>query len=104
MFLILIRFWKMKVSVIDGEVNLVYGANNEITCKIEGPGKIIGLESGNNKSHEDYQENKRKVYHGKLLAYVQSDKNQNSGNIKFKAESPGLESAALDIKNEKKYI
>lgn len=35
-------------------------------------GKLLGLESGDNNSHESYLLNHRRVFHGKLLAYIQS--------------------------------
>ena len=69
---------------------LVYDAANEITFTVEGPAKLLGLESGDLASHEDYKSNKRKLYNGQLLAYVQS--NGKPGNIKITISSPGLPS------------
>jgi len=62
----------IEVTLTDVKGNLVYDAENDISVKIEGPAKLLGLESGSLDSHESYQAAHRKVYRGKLLAYVQS--------------------------------
>lgn len=73
---------------------MVPDADNEVTITIEGPGKLIGLESGDLASHEDYKANKRKVYRGKLLAYMQGVK---PGLVKVTVSSPGLKTSTLEI-------
>jgi beta-galactosidase len=70
-------------------------ADNEITFKIQGEGKIIGLDNGNPVSHEDYQANHRKAFNGLCLVIIQSaDKN---GIIQLSATSPGLKSDSITI-------
>jgi hypothetical protein len=78
----------LTISVVDQDGNLVYDADNEITCELQGPARLLGLESGDNKSHESYQADYRKAYHGKLLAYIQST--LQPGEITVKVTSPGL--------------
>src|SRR5687768_13411079 len=63
----------IEISLHDQNRNLVYDAANEVTLTVEGPAKLLGLESGDLASHEDYGSNKRKVYNGELLAYIQSN-------------------------------
>lgn len=84
---------EMQISDKDGA--LVYDAANEVTVDIEGPAILLGLESGNLSSHEDYKSNKRKAYNGKILAYVQS-KGQ-PGEVKITLHSPGLKSTSIII-------
>jgi hypothetical protein len=85
----------IEIELHDKDGNPVYDATNEITIDIEGPAKLIGLESGNLSSHEDYKANKRKAYNGKLLAYVQSE--EKSGIVRIIISSPGLISKVVEI-------
>jgi beta-galactosidase len=55
---------------------------------------LVGLESGDLASHEDYKASKRKVYHGKLLAYIQGVK---PGVVKITISSPGLKTSIVEI-------
>jgi hypothetical protein len=88
----------IEVNVTDGEGNLVSDANHQITCEIEGAGMIIGMESGDPQSHEDYKLNVRKVYKGKLLIYLQSQRIP--GDISISVTAPSLQSANLRIRSE----
>jgi beta-galactosidase/beta-glucuronidase len=85
----------VEVNILDQDNQLVYDATNELHCELDGPGEIIGIECSNPTSHQDYKANFRQAYHGKLLIYVQA-KDQ-SGTIKLKTSSVGLESSYLEI-------
>ncbi|MEJ6980595.1 glycoside hydrolase family 2 TIM barrel-domain containing protein [Pedobacter sp. P351] len=86
----------IEIQLADNAGNPVYEANNELLLTIEGPAVLLGLESGDLSSHEDYKENKRKVYNGKLLAYVQSG--GQPGRVKITISSPGLKSSTIFLK------
>lgn len=86
---------QLELTVQDEKGNLVYEAANELTIDIQGPATLLGLESGDLASHEDYQSNKRKVYGGRLLAYIQS--NGKPGEVKVTVSSPGLKSAVVSF-------
>ncbi|MFT2008279.1 glycoside hydrolase family 2 TIM barrel-domain containing protein [Pontibacter sp. 13R65] len=77
------------IDIVDSEGNAVYNAENEIAVTVEGPAKLLGLESGSLVSHEDYKANKRKALRGKLLAYLQAE--QKKGEVKVTFQSPGLQ-------------
>jgi len=82
-------------KILDAQGRVVPVADNEITFKIQGEGKIIGLDNGNPVSHEDYQANRRKAFNGLCLVIIQSaDKN---GIIQLSATSPGLKSDSITI-------
>jgi len=85
----------VEVSVVDKDGNIVPDANNLITFDVSGEGKIIGVGSGDQQSHEDYKSNKRKVYNGKCLLVVQS--RNKSGQIRIMATSPGLISSSISL-------
>jgi len=89
----------VEVTILDDNNNLVYKADNQIDCEIEGPGEIIGIECSNPESHQDYQALYRNAYHGKLLIYVRAT--DQAGTIRLKTNSTGLESSSIEIKVEK---
>lgn len=89
----------VELTVTDRDGNLVYDAANEVTVLVDGPAKLLGLESGNLASHEDYTANKRKVYNGKLLAYIQS--NGKPGAVTITINTPGLPASTVVITSPK---
>lgn len=86
----------IEITVADKNGNPAWNADNEIMVSIEGPAILLGLESGSSVSHEDYKAGKRKLYNGKLLAYVQSTKS--AGVVKVKLSSPGLQEKVIEYK------
>ncbi|WP_345947961.1 glycoside hydrolase family 2 TIM barrel-domain containing protein [Mucilaginibacter sp. PAMB04274] len=88
----------IEIQLTDKDGNPVYEADNELSIRVEGPAKLLGLESGDLASHESYQANRRKAYHGKLLAYIQSQKSP--GVIKVSVSSAGLAPAMVTLKSQ----
>lgn len=83
------------VSICDKDGNEVYSAMDEITCEINGPVKLLGMEDSNPRNIEDYKDNKQKSYNGKLLIYVQAlDK---PGKAVVKLSAPGLKETSVEI-------
>jgi beta-galactosidase len=83
------------VTLCDKSGNNVYSAENEITCEVTGPVRILGMEDSNPKNIENYKDNKQHTFHGKLLIYLQSlDK---PGKAVIKLSSPGLKPAVVEI-------
>ena len=89
------------VTLNDENGNTVYTAQNEITCEIEGPVRILGMEDANPSNTEDYKDNRQHAFHGKLLIYLQSL--DDSGNALIRLTSPGLKEAVLklEVRDEK---
>lgn len=85
----------VEVTILDQDNNLVYDAENEISCQIEGPGEMIGIECSNPESHQAYKGHDRKAYHGKLLIYVKATDQQ--GMITLNTSSPDLKSSSITI-------
>jgi len=83
----------IELSLKDKDGNLVYAADNPVEVKVEGPAKLLGLESGDLASHESYQSNVRKAYHGKLLAYIQT--NGKAGTVKVTIIPQGMASKTI---------
>ena len=87
----------LTVSVVDKDNRLVPLADNELTFSIEGPGRLLGLESGDLRSHEDYKASKRKAYKGKVLAYIQAT---GPGTITVTVNASGLKSQTIQLESQ----
>lgn len=85
----------VRVEVIDAKGNIVPKADDLISYKISGGGKLIGLENGNPADHEPYQSGKRKVFNGLGLAIIQAGKVP--GKITLTASSEGMKDVSVEI-------
>jgi beta-galactosidase len=63
---------KIMVQVKDQNGLPVMLSDNEVTCTINGPGVLLGLEAGNNSDMTDYTDNVQRVFHGHIAAYIQA--------------------------------
>jgi hypothetical protein len=81
------------VQVVDEKGLPVMLSEDELTCTIDGPGKLLGLEASNNSDMGDYSDNVQRVYHGRLIAYIQAK--EISGKINLKFSAPWLKDAKL---------
>lgn len=86
------------VQVVDEDGMPVMISDNEVTCEIEGPATLLGLEASNNTDMSDYTDNTHRVYHGKILSYIQAT--GETGQIKVRFTSPWLKSVetTIDVK------
>jgi len=71
-------------------------AKNEITVDLNGEGELIGLDSGNQFSHELYKQNKREAYEGRLLLTIRP---KGKGRISVQCRAKNLESGTINIQN-----
>lgn len=85
----------IKVTIVDENGLEVRLADNEISCRVEGPATVIGLESGNNIDMTCPKLEERRVYMGRLMAYVQTNKEDGAVTVSFK--SPLLKSASVSF-------
>jgi hypothetical protein len=60
------------VQIVDENGIPVMLSDDEITCKIEGPARLLGLESSNNSDMGNYRDNVQRTFHGRTLAYIQT--------------------------------
>jgi hypothetical protein len=86
---------QIEVVINDKNGNPVNGATNEVTVAVEGPARLLGIESGDLASHEDYKGTKRQAYHGRLLVFVQAT---TAGPVKVSLQSPGLTGKTVELK------
>ena len=86
------------ISVTD--VNGVFCAEAAdcVTVKVEGKGRLVGISSGDPRSHESCRGKTIKVFKGLMLAVVQTD--NESGEIIITAASPKLEQAVCTCNSQ----
>ncbi len=75
------------VEVVDEEGTVVKLGDNEITCTVEGAARLLGLEGSDNSDMSDYTDNRHRVYHGRLLAYIQTTGGEGPVKVKFASPS-----------------
>lgn len=88
---------QIALEVVDRDGVPVILADDEIICHVEGPGRLLGVESGDNRDMSDYTDNAHRVYKGRLRIYVASE---GEGDIKVGFQSRWLEPLELIIKSE----
>jgi beta-galactosidase len=89
----------INITVFDREGREVPDADNMISFKVEGPGKIIGVGNGDPSSHEPDKcadgAWQRRLFNGKCQLIIQAG--TQPGMIKFNAKATGLWSGGTDI-------
>jgi beta-galactosidase len=91
------------LEVLDQQGRLVPVAGNEVSFKIVGPGRLIGVGNGDPSCHEpdkaaSFSDARRSAFNGLCMAIVQALKQP--GNIRIEATAAGLESASAMIQTE----
>lgn len=74
---------QVAIQVVDKKGVPVMLSNDEITCRVIGGGKLLGLESSNNEDMTDYTDNTQQAYHGRMIAYIKATENSGTINIQF---------------------
>ena len=87
---------QIRVQAVDKNGVPVMLADNEVTCTIAGPAKLLGLEAGNNSDMTDYTDNVQRMFHGHILAYIQATGEESTVTVTF--NSPWLKTTSVTIK------
>ena len=88
----------ISAKIVDAAGNPVPRADNLIRFSVQGEGKIIATDNGNETSMESFQSEDRKAFNGLCLAVVQS--NGKAGSIQITATADGLTKASVEIKSK----
>nr|WP_325289267.1 sugar-binding domain-containing protein [uncultured Bacteroides sp.] len=86
------------IEVVDEQGIPVRLADNEITCRIEGPARLLGLENGNNSDMSEHRDHRQRVWRGCLLAYVQAT--GEAGDIRIRFTSPLLQKTEVVLRGD----
>jgi beta-galactosidase len=75
----------------------VINPNDEsvLSFKVEGPGKLVGLSTGDRTSHQSFTASERKAYHGEVIAIVRAT--GDAGEIKLTVTSGNLPPATITL-------
>jgi len=83
------------VEVQDSQGRYAPLADNAVTFRVSGPGRLIGVGNGDPASHESDKGDSRKAFCGRCAAIVQSTRS--AGEITVEATSPGLKAASVRV-------
>jgi beta-galactosidase len=83
------------IEVRDAQDRVVPITDNEVTFKVSGEGKLIGVGNGDPTDHASDKGTSRKAFSGHCMAVVQSTKKD--GCITVEATSPGLSPSTVTI-------
>ena len=86
---------QIEIQVVDEKGVPVFFSDNEITCRINGPAKLLALEASNPRDMGDYTNNRLRVHKGRMIAYVQATGEKGHATITF--TSHWLEDATVEI-------
>lgn len=86
---------QIEIQVVDKNGVPVYFSDNEITCTIQGPARLLALEASNPRDMGDYTNNRLRVHNGRMIAYIEATGKKGTATINF--SSQWLENAAIEI-------
>ncbi len=89
---------QIEVSITDSEGRPVYLSDNEISCTINGPLRLLSMESGSYTYMGNYRNNKLRVKNGKLIAYLEAKGEKGEAEVIF--SSPWLEESRVRLTME----
>ena len=84
----------IKCEIVDNQGNIISYANNSVSIRVEGPGELVGIGTGNPISEEMYNGTIRYAYEGKLLVIV---KRKGFEELKVTAISNNLEVGYISL-------
>jgi beta-galactosidase len=87
------------VTIVDKDDVLVPRAKSRVRFSIDGPGEIVATDNGDPTSFESFPSRERNAFNGLCLVIVRA-KPEQTGTITLKAESDGLQEAAVALRRE----
>ncbi len=85
----------LTIETKDEQGNPVENASDYVTVKVEGPGRLLGLDNGDSTDYDAYKGCTRKLFSGKLLAVIGST--AQAGKITVTVSGEGLIPASVEI-------
>ena len=85
----------IEVDIGDADSNSIFSATNTVQFTMTGPGRSLGIASGDWNSNEPFKGTSRKAFHGKVLIVIQST--LVPGTINLTVNSAGLTPATLTL-------
>lgn len=85
----------IEISMEDMNGIPVANANNRVDVRVNGAGRLIGLDNGDSTDFDEYKGTSRRLFSGKLLAVIASK--LTAGEVKVTVSSPGLPTKELQL-------
>lgn len=85
---------QIEVSLLDENGIPAVLADNQLTCTVEGPGKLLGMEAGDNTDMGNYRDNIQRVYRGRMIIYIEAT---GEGEINVTFSSPWLKTKSIRV-------
>ena len=87
----------VEVDIVDAKGRIVPTANNLVTFKVLGAGKVAGVGNGNPSDHDPDRATYRHAFNGKCMVILGAG--EQAGRIQLVATSPGLKTLSLSLKS-----
>ena len=84
---------QIEIAVVDAAGNRVKMADNEVTCTVTGPARLLGLENSDMRDTTPAAASTKRAAGGRLLAYV--ERTEGNGPIRITATAPGLKATEI---------
>ena len=90
------------IEVVDESGNLVPMADNNITCTVLGPARLLGLENGDIRDTSPQGDSQQRAFGGRLLAYIAPRQGAAGGDatVRIRVSSPLLQPAEILLRGE----
>jgi hypothetical protein len=85
---------QIELAITDSSGNVLTDAAQDVAVSIAGPGRLLTMESGDINSLESYQASHRKVFHGRMVIYVETH-----GPVEVTAKATGKPAARIAVGN-----
>lgn len=85
----------IQVTIVDEKGLPVFLSDDEITCTVSGPVRLLGMEASNPSDMGNYSDNRQRVFQGKMMVYVRSMGEKGKGKVIL--EAPWLEKAEVGL-------
>ncbi len=85
----------IEINVVDKNGIPVNDNQQEISVSIDGPATLIGLDNGDQRSHDQYKTSTRKAFNGRLLATIQAT--GKAGKVVVRFSGSGLQPGQAEI-------
>ena len=89
----------IEVKILDNNDMFVSNANEQLSVKINGPARLIGLDNGQPDSHESFKGSCMNTFNGMLLIIIQSEKN-NPGNISIEISGKNIKPETIKLSSK----
>jgi beta-galactosidase len=82
----------VEIGMVDSEGHSVENANNRVSVKVTGEGRLLGLDNGDSTDFDAYKGLSRRLFSGKLMAIIGAT--SVPGKIKIEVSSEGMQTKA----------